>query len=316
MNKDTADQIKEWSNNPHDKLFKSVFSDPKEAASVLQSYLPPAIVEKLDWSSLRLTDKEYVDEEFKKSESDLLYQIQLKDSRKKAWLYVLFEHQSTPDEWMPFRVLKYFCRIWDDSFKEYPDQKKLKPILPVVFYQGGQQWLYSTQFGDLLDADDIFKDYLPQFAHILIDQSRYDDEEFKGETKALITQLLMKAAFHGNLEKTFQLLEKLFPQLSSTGGIDFIVFFTFYLLVTHPDKTREIIRLVSPSIGEEAMNAIEYWKEEGLEKGKLLEKVHTVQNLLESDCDWKFITKITGVTKKEFKQLSQQSFSQANHDNK
>ena len=44
------------------------------------------------------------------SESDLLYAIERTAGDAPVWLYLLLEHQSKPDRWMPFRLLKYCCR--------------------------------------------------------------------------------------------------------------------------------------------------------------------------------------------------------------
>jgi len=100
---------------PHDKLFRSVFADPHEAASFLRLHLPPALAERLDWSSLALEETSFVDEALRESESDLLYTVRAQETEQASYLYVLFEHQSSPDKWMRFRLLKYMCRIWDET---------------------------------------------------------------------------------------------------------------------------------------------------------------------------------------------------------
>ena len=82
------------------------------------AYLPAALAERLDWSTLKLAETSFVDEALQESESDLLYTIQVAETAEPAYLYLLFEHQSKPDPWMRFRLLKYMCRIWDESFKE------------------------------------------------------------------------------------------------------------------------------------------------------------------------------------------------------
>lgn len=58
---------------PHDRLFRSVFADPHEAATFLRPHLPPALVERFDWSSLALEETSFVDEALQESESALLY---------------------------------------------------------------------------------------------------------------------------------------------------------------------------------------------------------------------------------------------------
>ncbi len=67
---------------------------------------------------------------------NIIARRRMKGSGVLVFLYLLFEHQSKPDRWMRFRLLKYMCRIWEESFKQNPEQTELPLILPVVFYQG------------------------------------------------------------------------------------------------------------------------------------------------------------------------------------
>ena len=124
---------------PHDSLFRKVFSEPAEAAGLLRTSVPPWLAGTLDWSSLTLMNASYVDDDLRTSESDLLYAVEQRpgdaepgEARRSLRLYLLFEHQSTPDRLMRFRLLKYCCRIWDDcgSSKrrcggQYGDQEEI-----------------------------------------------------------------------------------------------------------------------------------------------------------------------------------------------
>ena len=47
---------------PHDKLFRTVFADPTEAAALLRAHLPESLAGDLVWSSLTLQDASFVDE--------------------------------------------------------------------------------------------------------------------------------------------------------------------------------------------------------------------------------------------------------------
>ena len=51
-----------------------------------------------------------------------------------AWLYVLLEHQSTPDRWLRLRLLKYSIRIWERDRRQHPNEEQLRPIVPLVLY--------------------------------------------------------------------------------------------------------------------------------------------------------------------------------------
>ena len=176
--------------HPHDRLFRTVFSDPTEAATFLQAHLPATLVNRLEWSNLALVETSFVDEALRESESDLLYTAPMKGSEQGAYLYLLFEHQSKPDKWMRFRLLKYMCHIWDESFKANPEQIELSPILPVVFYQGANRWHYSSEFADLFPMSERNERFLPRFVHHLIDQSGIAPDAVKGGLKAQVGLLL------------------------------------------------------------------------------------------------------------------------------
>ena len=123
---------------------------------------------------------------------------------------------------------------------------------------------------DLVEPLHFLEDYLPRCAHILIDQSKYSEVQFKGNTKALIAQLLMKSAFHGNLEKTLRLLEELFPKIPLTGGIDYQFLFIRYFLDTHPDEIEHIVQLSQHSIKENIMTQLEQYIEKGIPKESIM----------------------------------------------
>ena len=111
---------------PHDNLFRKVFADATEAAGLLRPNLPKWLSATLDWSTLTLQDRSYVDEALEASQSDLLFEVrrqagagqtdtdEARGEPERLLLYVLFEHQSTPNRWMRFRLLEYCCRIWAD----------------------------------------------------------------------------------------------------------------------------------------------------------------------------------------------------------
>ena len=121
---------------PHDKLFRAVFSDAREAADLLQASLPDTLRNRFDWTTLTLVDGTFLDDDLRESQSDLLYRVEHVETGQQVLLYLLFEHQSSPDRWMRFRLLKYCCRIWEADLRDDPQLSELRPILPVVFYQG------------------------------------------------------------------------------------------------------------------------------------------------------------------------------------
>jgi len=96
-----ADEI----HHPHDLIVRAVLRDLAEAASFLQAHLSEEVSQALNWSTLRLLEGSFVDEDLRGSEADLLYEVEHVSGGGSLWVYLLLEHQSTPDRWMRFRLL-------------------------------------------------------------------------------------------------------------------------------------------------------------------------------------------------------------------
>ena len=166
-----------------------------EAAGLLRTALPANLWESMDWQSLKLLDGTFLDDAPRESDSDLLYEAAHGESGQRVWLYLLLEHQSTPDPWMRFRLLKYCCRIWEAGIRDGDGTTELRPIVPLVFYQGSRGWTHSTEFADLFPEVAQEWPWVPRFEHLLLDQTNVGPDEVEGELKGRITQLLMMAAF-------------------------------------------------------------------------------------------------------------------------
>jgi hypothetical protein len=154
---------------PHDALFRFVFGKPVHAASELRAVLPAALVDRLDLASLHPVNGSFVDEELTNRHCDVLMRTRL-DGRE-AFVYVLIEHQSSPDPIMPLRMLRYLMRIWDRWLEENPKAKRLPMIVPLVVYQGSRRWTYPVELSELLDVDPetarLAGDFLPRFRFVL-----------------------------------------------------------------------------------------------------------------------------------------------------
>ncbi len=135
--------------NPHDKLFKAGFSDPATAAAFLREQLPPAVCAHIDWDHMELEPGSFVSTQMRERHSDLLFSAPFADS--KAFVYLLFEHQSSFDPWMGLRLLEYMQLIWQGYLKKHPEARALPVILPVVLAQNDRVWEVKTQFADLLE---------------------------------------------------------------------------------------------------------------------------------------------------------------------
>ena len=302
--------------HPHDLMVRAVLSDVTEAISFLQAHVSEEVSQGLNWSTLRLVEGSFVDEDLRGSEADLLYEIARVSDQETVWLYVLLEHQSTPDRWMRFRLLKYCCRIWEMQLAERPMPRALRPIVPLVLYQGERIWAYSTEFADLFAEAVRAWPGVPRFAHGLIDQSGLQPDEVQGERNTQLMQLLLLAAAHPAvawMEQVARLLGALAGLPPSSGG-NYVRIFVRYILATQAPEAaaafREVLRQHVPEGGEDPMTtyAQELFAEgraEGEQQGKVKTQVEVIEGLLREGMAWSVIERVTGVNETQFQALKQ-----------
>ena len=135
----------------HDALFKITFSQIEHAAGELQAILPPALTARIDFATLTRCPGNYVDADLRQSYTDLLFSAEI--AGKKALLYMLFEHQSSVDPLMLFRLLAYMVRIWEAHLRTEPTALRLPAIIPVVLHHSRSGWTAKVAFEELLDVD-------------------------------------------------------------------------------------------------------------------------------------------------------------------
>ena len=75
-----------------------MFGNPENAASELRLVLPAEASALIDWPSLKLCPGSFVDPQLVERHTDLLFTVRY--AGRDAQLYVLFEHQSTPDRFL------------------------------------------------------------------------------------------------------------------------------------------------------------------------------------------------------------------------
>ncbi|HEX5083364.1 MAG TPA: Rpn family recombination-promoting nuclease/putative transposase [Blastocatellia bacterium] len=129
--------------NPHDRFFKDLLSRQETAVDFLSNYLPSEIVAALDLTAPEMVKDSFIDEELRQHFSDLLYRVNLKRGGD-ALVYILFEHKSSPDEWVAFQLLRYEVRIWESERRN--GAEKLPMISRWFFITGEKSGMSRPNF--------------------------------------------------------------------------------------------------------------------------------------------------------------------------
>ncbi len=308
---------------PHDHLFRSVFRDEAEAAALLRANLPQPITNALIWSTLKRRDRSFIDSWLRDSESDLLFEVRRKSDRAPAWLYVLLEHQSTADHWLRLRLLKYSIRIWEEDRRQRKDEEYLRPIVPLVLYQGRRgSWTPAREFAELFAP--AVRDWpaVPRYAHLLLDQTQAQPEDLRGAVRGRSAQLALMAAARESSELLRRLVLLLAEMMRQDGAIDELRQFVVYVAAATtkaPERWNRFAEAVRRDVpgGEEVMTdtrgmieayaevveqeALQKGRQEGRQEGVL----RTIEGLVGRNVPWATITAATGIDEAEFRRLRQ-----------
>lgn len=186
---------------PNDKLFSATFRVPANTAALLQARLPAALVGAIDWSGLRPVPGSFIDSQYRRSHTDLLFSAPV--AGRESYLYVLFEHQSTPDRWLPLRLLRYLIRIWESHAESHAGADRLPPILPVVLSQNAEIWDLPVRLSDLLEIPPSIRDevmpYVPDFTYHDLQLAGMTFEAIPGTASGVLVLRAMKAERLGRL---------------------------------------------------------------------------------------------------------------------
>jgi predicted transposase YdaD len=181
---------------PHDALVRGIFGEPRFMAEELRTVLPRELLATLRLDSLAPVDGSFIDEALRETSADLLFSVGLHGAGT-GLVHVLFEHQSTPDEGMPLRLLRYQTRIWERHAAEHPGESRLPPILTVLLFQGPKPWPWPTRFSGAVALDDAqraaFGRHLLDFEFVLDDLARQTDAQILGRASDAIVRLTLFA---------------------------------------------------------------------------------------------------------------------------
>ena len=120
------------SHSPHDAVFKHLLSQRATARDFLSIHLPKHLREQCDLRTLQLESGSFIEEDLRASHSDILYS--LKTHGGEGYIYILIEHQSSPDRHMAFRLMRYAIAAMQRHLDKGHTQLPL--VIPLLFYHG------------------------------------------------------------------------------------------------------------------------------------------------------------------------------------
>ena len=170
---------------PHDKGYKRDLKNPKEFLHFLRKYVKAEWAENLNVSQLRLCDKEFISQDYEGKEADLIYEITLgtdPKSKRKLYVFILQELQSSVDYTMVFRImvyimntlLRYFMKT-DKKERERADFR-LPAVVPILFYNGSDRWTAVRSLRDYQTSGELFGTHILNLEYYLVDLNEIKED--------------------------------------------------------------------------------------------------------------------------------------------
>ena len=274
-------------------VFKQFLYHPDTARDFLDIYLPSTLRELCDLQTLKLESGSFIEDSLRASYSDVLWS--LKTNEGDGYIYVVIEHQSSPDAHMAFRLMRYAMAAMQRHLDA--GHKTLPLVIPMLFYHGALSpyrfslcWLYEVE--DPIVARQLYSATFP-----LVDITVIPDDEIMQHRRIALLELMQK---HIRKRDLMGLVEQLVSLLATGYANDSQLKTLFNYMMQfgntpHVDKfIREVAQRV-PQQKESLMTIAEVLQQEA----KQQEALRIAQMMLANGISHEIILKITGLSAKD-----------------
>jgi predicted transposase/invertase (TIGR01784 family) len=297
----------------HDELAKKFLTNVEVARDFLKCHLKPEIQNKLNLATLSIESESFIENDLRKRFADVIYQVNFKESSKVAYIYVLIEHQSTPDPLMPLRTLRYklavMQRYVDKHYKKGDHDIELPLVVSMVLYNGKDSpYPYKTDIMDMFSDKELAETVgLGKFK--LIDLTTTDDNQILQHGKVALLEILQK---HIRIRDFSNAIELIMSAILVAHD-DNISKDLFESALSYMANAREIEDLEPlfkkileiSDYRETVMTYAEHYTQKGRQEGKQETQMEIAKQLLKSGVDSSIIASATHLSKSQIDALKE-----------
>lgn len=194
--KDTrqANQAKLANSRPKDSSAKRFFGDADLCAQFLRDYVDIPMLKNVQPEDIEDVTTQYLPMFMNERDSDIVKKVRIKNDETPFYFISLIEHKSNVDYNVVMQMFRYIAFIWADYEKEMEKQHKgisktkgfrYPPVLPVLFYDGPNNWTAAVKLHDRVLLSDVFGEYIPDYRCILVQLRDYSNEELMNKENEL-----------------------------------------------------------------------------------------------------------------------------------
>ncbi|MDR5615249.1 Rpn family recombination-promoting nuclease/putative transposase [Arsenophonus sp.] len=304
---------KKFTPTPHDAVFKQFLSEKETAKDFFDIWLPDELKALCDLDSLKVESGSFIDADMKNYQSDIIYSVNTKKGN--GYIYVLIEHQSTPDKLMAWRLMRYSMGAMQKHLES--GHKELPLVFPILFYCGEKSpYPYSTDWLDCFSGRNIAeKIYTKPFK--LADVTTLDDGDIMKHKRMALLTLIQK---HIRRRDMTELMNEIVTLLSYNYYTDNQVITMFNYLVQEgnakkpmefiteiakqSEKHEGALMTIAQQIEEMGIQkGIQIGEQNGMQKGEKQASMKIARQLLEKGVERDIVKLSTGLTDTEMSNL-------------
>ena len=192
-----------------DSSSKIIFEDPTLCAQFIKGYLDIPLLKDIQPEDIEDVTSRYVHLFAEERNSDVVKRVHIKAQRNDQshiseelpfYLISLIEHKSNVDYNVVMQVFRYMVFIWEDYEKEMEKQQpgvsktkgfRYPPILPIVFYDGIDNWTAAVRLHERIFLSDILGEYIPDYRCILMQLREYSNAELMKRQDVLSVVMML-----------------------------------------------------------------------------------------------------------------------------
>ena len=287
--------------NIHDKFVRESFSDPNRAIAFLERFLPDEMIINLDLPTLKVLQESYLNEELKEHFSDLLFEVSLRNNAAtKTDIAILFEHKSSPDKHVLIQVGHYMFAHWVKCLAE---RKKLKVIIPMIYYQGKKEWNLPELSSLFESYPDYIKNYVPKLTHLFFALNTISEDKIETIRDAMMAAAVIAQKWRINpvkLQADFERIFKLFPLKDPNWNfLEKIIVYALNVSDVTEEVLAETIKSIPQPIKDSIMTTYDRIVQKNRNEGKIEGKIEVVLNCFDQGISMTMISNIADLSEAE-----------------
>ena len=211
-----------------DRSLRRLLQDREYVRGLVQ-IIAPDIETFLDFSRITYEKRSFISKALQERESDVLLSVPFQENTDAIdtdalFIYILIEHQSTVDKTMGFRLLSYMVQIWESQRREWEtaktpeNERRLQPILPILFYTGDRPWTTPVSLTTIMEVPEILERFVPSFDTLFLGVKETEAEVLTqfGHPLGWLLRVLQKE----HAEQTEEISEALADAMSHIASVD------------------------------------------------------------------------------------------------